>query len=57
LGDIRGLTFADVATINRSFKTPRVCPINGQPANGAEVKKRAGPNIISQFEQTRALID
>lgn len=52
------VTFADVATINRSFKDPLgFARINGQPAMVLEVKKRAGANIISTTEQTRALID
>ncbi|GGC91075.1 efflux RND transporter permease subunit [Halopseudomonas salina] len=52
------VTFADVATINRGFKDPMgFARINGQPAMVLEVKKRAGANIISTTEQTRALIE
>lgn len=52
------VTFADVATINRGFKDPLgFARINGQPAMVLEVKKRAGANIISTTEQTRALIE
>ncbi|MBQ0776770.1 MAG: efflux RND transporter permease subunit, partial [Pseudomonas sp.] len=52
------VTFADVATLNLSFKDPLgFARINGQPAMVLEVKKRAGANIISTTEQTRALID
>lgn len=52
------ITFADVATISRSFKDPLgFARINGQPAVVLEVKKRSGANIISTIEQTKALID
>ncbi|WP_445766712.1 efflux RND transporter permease subunit [Rheinheimera sp.] len=52
------ITFGDVATISRSFKDPLgFARINGQPAVVLEVKKRAGANIISTIEQTKALID
>lgn len=51
------ITFGDVATISRSFKDPLgFARINGQPAVVLEVKKRAGANIISTIEQTKALI-
>ncbi|CAM3919529.1 efflux RND transporter permease subunit [Rheinheimera salexigens] len=52
------ITFADVATISRSFKDPLgFARINGQPAVVLEVKKRSGANIISTIEQTKALIE
>ena len=52
------ITFGDVATISRSFKDPLgFARINGQPAVVLEIKKRAGANIISTIEQTKALID
>ena len=52
------ITFGDVATISRSFKDPLgFARINGQPAVVLEVKKRAGANIISTIEQTKALIE
>ncbi|QBL08802.1 efflux RND transporter permease subunit [Rheinheimera sp. D18] len=52
------ITFADVATISRSFKDPQgFARINGQPAVVLEVKKRSGANIISTIEQTKALIE
>lgn len=52
------ITFSDVATINRSFKDPLgFARINGQPAVVLEIKKRAGANIISTIEQTKALIE
>ena len=51
------ITFADVATINRSFKDPLgFARINGNPAVVLEVKKRSGANIIATIEQTRALV-
>ena len=52
------ITFADVATINRSFKDPLgFARINGQRAVVLEVKKRSGANIISTIEQTKTLIE
>jgi len=52
------VTFADVATINPGFKDPLgFARINGQPAMVLEVKKRAGANIISTTEQTRAIVE
>ena len=52
------VTFADVATLNPGFKDPLgFARINGQPAVVLEVKKRAGANIISTIEQTRAVIE
>ncbi len=51
------VTFADVATISRSFKDPQgFARINGDPAVVLEVKKRSGANIIETIEQTRALV-
>ena len=51
------ITFADVATISRSFKDPLgFARINGNPAVVLEVKKRSGANIIATIEQTRALV-
>lgn len=52
------VTFADVATISRSFKDPQgFARINGQPAVVLEVKKRTGANIIETIEQARAVVD
>ena len=52
------VTFADVATISRSYKDPQgFARINGQPAVVLEVKKRAGANIIATIEKTRQLMD
>lgn len=52
------VTFADVATIQHSFKDPTgFARINGQPAVVLEIKKRSGANIITTIEQTKAVID
>ncbi len=52
------ITFADVATVNASFKDPQgFARINGQPAVVLEIKKRSGANIISTIEQTKALLE
>ena len=52
------VTFADIATISRSFKDPQgFARINGQPAVVLEVKKRAGANIIATIDQVQALVD
>ncbi|GHG71264.1 acriflavin resistance protein [Alishewanella longhuensis] len=52
------ITFADVATVNASFKDPLgFARINGQPALVLEIKKRSGANIISTIEQTKALLE
>ncbi|GGW67573.1 efflux RND transporter permease subunit [Alishewanella tabrizica] len=52
------ITFADVATVNASFKDPLgFARINGQPAVVLEIKKRSGANIISTIEQTKALLE
>jgi multidrug efflux pump len=41
------VTFADVATVRRSFEDPSgFARINGQPALALEIKKRVGANII-----------
>jgi multidrug efflux pump len=51
------VTFADVATVNRSFKDPQgFARINGDPAVVLEVTKRTGANIIETIEQTRELV-
>ena len=51
------ITFADVATVNASFKDPLgFARINGQSAVVLEIKKRSGANIISTIEQTKALL-
>lgn len=52
------ITFADVATVNASFKDPLgFARINGQPALVLEIKKRSGANIISTIEQTKAMLE
>ncbi|WP_439889260.1 efflux RND transporter permease subunit [Pseudomonas sp. MBLB4123] len=51
------VTFADVATIRRTFKDPTgFARINGQPAIVLEVSKRAGANIIATIEQVKVLL-
>jgi multidrug efflux pump len=51
------VTFADVATIHRTFKDPTgFARINGQPAIVLEVAKRSGANIIETIDQVKALM-
>ncbi|MFI8744259.1 efflux RND transporter permease subunit [Pseudomonas sp. NPDC077186] len=52
------VTFADVASIRRTFKDPTgFARINGQPAIVLEVSKRSGANIIATIEQVKALLE
>ncbi|MGQ7958434.1 efflux RND transporter permease subunit [Pseudomonas sp. SP16.1] len=52
------VTFADVASIRRTFKDPTgFARINGQPAIVLEVSKRSGANIIDTIEQVKALLE
>uniref|UniRef100_A4XSX7 Acriflavin resistance protein n=1 Tax=Ectopseudomonas mendocina (strain ymp) TaxID=399739 RepID=A4XSX7_ECTM1 len=52
------VTFADVASIRRTFKDPTgFARINGQPAIVLEVAKRSGANIIETIEQVKALME
>jgi multidrug efflux pump len=52
------VTFADVASIRRTFKDPTgFARINGQPAIVLEVSKRSGANIINTIEQVKALLE
>ncbi len=52
------VTFADVATIRRTFEDPTgFARIDGQPALALEIKKRVGANIIETVEEVRAVID
>ena len=52
------VTFADVATIRRTFKDPvGFARLNGQPAVVLEVSKRSGANIIQTIEQVKALLE
>ena len=47
----------DIATLRRTFKDPEsVARIDGLPAIGIEVSKRAGENIIETINQVRALV-
>ncbi|MFQ1699489.1 efflux RND transporter permease subunit [Loktanella agnita] len=52
------VTFADVATIRRTFEDPTgFARIDGQPALALEIKKRAGANIIETVAEVRGVID
>ncbi|WP_108813733.1 efflux RND transporter permease subunit [Loktanella sp. Alg231-35] len=52
------VTFADVATIRRTFEDPTgFARIDGQPALALEIKKRVGANIIETVDEVRAVID
>ncbi|SFR98333.1 efflux RND transporter permease subunit [Yoonia litorea] len=52
------VTFADVATIRRTFVDPTgFARIDGQPALALEIKKRVGANIIETVEEVRAVIE
>jgi multidrug efflux pump len=47
----------DIASLRRTFKDPEsVARIDGLPAIGIEVSKRAGENIIETINQVRALV-
>jgi multidrug efflux pump len=47
----------DIASLRRTFKDPdSVARIDGLPAIGIEVTKRAGENIIETIDQVRALV-
>ncbi len=52
------VTFADVATIRRTFEDPTgFARIDGQPALALEIKKRVGANIIETVDEVRAVIE
>ena len=52
------VTFADVATIRRTFKDPvGFARLNGQPAVVLEVSKRSGANIIETIDKIKALLE
>ena len=52
------VTFADVATVRRTFEDPTgYARIDGQPSLALEVTKRSGANIIDTVEATKAVID
>jgi multidrug efflux pump len=47
----------DIASLRRTFKDPEsVARIDGLPAIGIEVSKRAGENVIETINQVRALV-
>ncbi len=51
------VTFADVATVRRTYEDPTsFARIDGQPALALEVKKRAGANIIETVDAVKAVI-
>ncbi len=51
------VTFADVATIRRTFEDPTsFARINGQPALALELKKRSGSNIIETVAAAKEVI-
>lgn len=52
------VTFADVATIRRTFKDPTgFARLNGQPAVVLEVSKRSGANVIETIDKVKALLE
>lgn len=52
------ITFADVATIRRSFRDPEsFARLDGESAVVLDVKKRAGENIIESVGLVKAVID
>ncbi|MFN3661180.1 efflux RND transporter permease subunit [Yoonia sp.] len=52
------VTFADVATVRRTFEDPTgFARIDGQPALALEIKKRAGANIIDTVDAVRDVIE
>ena len=54
----RVVTFADVATMRRSFKDPEgFARVDGQPAVTLEIKKRVGANIIDTVAAVRAIVE
>ncbi len=51
------ITFADVATIRRTFKDPSsFSRLNGHTSVALEIVKRPGENIISTVEKVKALV-
>ncbi|MCG7921388.1 MAG: efflux RND transporter permease subunit [Candidatus Thiodiazotropha lotti] len=54
----RVITFAEVASIRRSFKDPEsFARVDGQPALTLEVKKRVGANIIDTITEVRSVVE
>ena len=52
------VTFADVATVRRTFEDPTgFARINSQPALALEIKKRVGANIIATVDDVRDVIE
>ncbi|RVT86963.1 efflux RND transporter permease subunit [Rhodobacteraceae bacterium CCMM004] len=52
------VTFADVATVRRTFQDPSgFARIDGQPALALEVKKRVGANIIETVDAVKAAVE
>ena len=52
------VTFADVATVRRTFEDPSsFARINGQPALAMEIKKRVGANIIETVAEAKEIIE
>ncbi|MEL6601170.1 MAG: efflux RND transporter permease subunit, partial [Pseudomonadota bacterium] len=52
------VTFADVATVRRTYEDPTsFARINGQPALALEIKKRVGANIIETVAASKAVIE
>ncbi len=52
------VTFADVATIRRTFEDPTgFARIDGQPALALEIKKRVGANIIETVAEVREVVE
>lgn len=67
IGDVLGLplkvdgnrvvTFADVASIRRTWKDPEgFARVDGQPAVSLEISKRVGANIIETITEIRAVV-
>lgn len=56
--DGKTISFGDVSEIRRSFKDPNsFARLNAESAVVLEIKKRAGENIISTVEKSKALIE
>jgi len=56
--DNRVVTFGDVATVRRTFKTPEgFARINDDPSVALEIKKRVGANIIDTVDAARDIIE
>lgn len=52
------VTFADVASIRRTFKDPTsFARLNGQPTLVLEISKRLGANVIETLDAVRAVVE